>query len=131
MLILFFGLLLNACSKSGSSTITGKWNIASDSTIISGGTDSYNIYHGAIGDYFVFAPNGILYTKEASLYDTIAYKLEPNDKIILPKIGFSLNGVTEPSSISLTRNKLRIIANPPGNVINPGLHYQRIINLMR
>ncbi len=72
---IFLITLLSACTKSGSSTITGKWNVIRDSTIISGGTSSYDIYRGASGDYFVFAPNNVLYIKEASLYDTMSYKL--------------------------------------------------------
>ena len=131
MLILFFGVIFNACRKSGAITIVGKWSVVSDSTIISGGTVSYNIYHGSIDDYFVFASNGILYTKEGSANDTLNYTLLSNNTIILPGIGFSVNGVTEPSSISFTGNNLKIVANSPGNLINPGFHYQRIINLKR
>jgi hypothetical protein len=130
-LILFSALLFNACSKSSASTITGKWKVINDSTIITGPTVSYDIYNGSIDDYFVFTPRNILYIKEASLYDTINYKLVSNDTILLPGIGFSINGITEPSTISFMGNRMRIVANAPGNIITPGHQYQRIISLER
>ena len=39
---------LVACNKSGSSTLTGRWKVISDSSITSGATVSYNIYNEMI-----------------------------------------------------------------------------------
>lgn len=120
-----------ACSKSATSVITGKWNVVSDSTIITEPGIKYDVYHGSNVDYFNFAANGYLYIKESSSLDTIAYQIISADKVLLPGIGFSINGVTEPSSFVVAGNKLRIVSNPPGNIIIPGHQYQRVINLKR
>lgn len=120
-----------ACSKSATSVITGRWNVVSDSTVITGPGTSYTIYHGSNADYFIFSANGYLYIKESSSLDTIAYQIMSADTVLLPGIGFSINGVTEPSSFVVAGNKLRIVANPSGNIITPGHQYQRVINLKR
>jgi hypothetical protein len=121
--------LLSACTKSGSSTITGKWNVVSDSVIISGGTVSYNIYNGISGDYFVFAPNNILYIKEASLYDTMSYRLISDNKMNLVHSGVSINDIPETGTYVITNNTARIFVTP--NLLNPGFTYKRIINLKK
>jgi hypothetical protein len=64
ILILFFGLLLNACSKSGAATITGKWNVVSDNEKLTGGPlIGDETYAGKNGDYFDFRTNNNLYVK--------------------------------------------------------------------
>ena len=123
--------LFTSCEKSVTETIQGRWSLISDSTIIKGGATTYTTYIGVNGDYFVFASDGNLYIKESSSYDTIPYQILSADSIILPTIGFSINGVTEASTVSYSDNRMRILANPPGNVITPGFQYQRIINLKR
>lgn len=52
--LICFVLLLNACTKSASENITGKWHVVSDSMITNGAAISYNIYHGNILNYFIF-----------------------------------------------------------------------------
>ena len=126
---ILFITLLSACTKSGSSTITGKWNVVSDSTIISGGDISYNIYNGTSGDYFVFAPDNILYIKEASMNDTMSYKLMADNKMSLVQTGININAIPETGTYVITGNKAIIVVTP--NILNPGFTYQRRINLIR
>ena len=121
--------LLSACTKSGSSSIAGKWNIISDSTIISGSDISYDIYRGTSSDYFVFAPNDILYIKEASLYDTMSYKLMGDNKMSLLHTGASINAISETGTYIITGNEAKIVVTP--NFLSPGFSYQRRINLRR
>lgn len=128
MLILFFGILFNGCNKSTTSTITGKWNVISDSEIISGGAVSYNIYHGATDDYFVFAPDNILYIKEALTYDTILYKLTSANTMSLVQTGV-FNAIPETGNYMFTGDKVRIAVTP--DLLNPGFSYKRVINLRR
>lgn len=116
-------------TKSGSSSIAGKWNIISDSTIISGSDISYDIYRGTSSDYFVFARNDILYIKEASLYDTMSYKLMGDNKMSLLHTGASINAISETGTYIITGNEARIVVTP--NFLSPGFSYQRRINLRR
>ena len=127
--LILLSLLLSACTKSGSSSIAGKWDIVSDSIIISGGDISYTIYRGASGDYFVFAPNDILYIKEGSSYDTMSYKLTGNNKMNLLNTGASVNATPETGTYVITGNEARIVITP--NFLSPGFSYQRRINLKR
>jgi hypothetical protein len=126
---IFVITLLTACTKSSSSTISGKWNVVSDSTIISGGTVFYSIYRGVSGDYFVFTPNNTLYIKEASLYDTMSYKLTADNKMSLAQTGININEIPETGTYVITGNEARIVVTP--NLLNPGFTYQRRINLRR
>jgi hypothetical protein len=128
---IFLCLIMNACTKSASDTLTGFWHIVSDSTITTGPSVSYNIFHGSEDDYFSFSPDGSLYIKEGSSTSTNSYQIIAADTLLLPGIGFSVNGVTEPSIFKIANGRLRIVVNAPGNIITPGHQYQRIINLKR
>jgi len=123
--------ILNACEKSGSDVIAGRWHVINDSSIITGPSISYDVFDGSDDDYFNFSSNGSLYIKENSIYDTVNYQIISPDTLLLPGIGFSINGITEPSIFTIKDRRLRIVVNPPGNVITPGHQYQRIINLKR
>ena len=127
--ILFSILILVSCVKSASTTIEGKWNVVSDSTIISGGTTSYNIYYGNDADYFVFT-NGVLYTREGSELDTFSYKLtSSNNEITLTQTGVLINAIPQTGMYVFTNDKIRIQVAP--ELTNPGFAYRRIINLKR
>lgn len=130
-MLIFGGAILNACEKSGSDVITGRWNVINDSSIITGPSISYDVFRGSDDDYFNFSSGGSLYIKESSVYDTINYQIISPDTLLLPGIGFSINGITAPSIFTIKDGRLRIIVNPPGNIITPGHQYQRIINLKR
>jgi len=123
--------ILNGCEKSGSDIIAGRWNVINDSTIITGPSISYDVFHGSGNDYFNFSSGGLLYIKESLVYDTVNYQIISPDTVLLPGIGFSINGITEPGIFTIKDRRLRIVVNPPGNIITPGHQYQRIINLKR
>ncbi len=128
-ILICFVMLLNACTKSGSETITGKWSVVSDSMITRGASVSYNVYRGIRGDYFNFESNGLLCTKESSTYDTISYKLTIANTMSLVKSGVSINTIPEIGTYIITDNKVRIVVTP--TLTNPGSSYQRTINLRR
>ena len=128
ILIVLFGLLLNACTKSSLSSIEGKWSVVTDSTIISGASVSYNVYHGNDLDYFIFK-NGTLDTKETSQLDTFSYKLISANTISLIKTGIFIDAIPETGTYVFTGNNLRINVAPDLN--NPGFSYRRIIDLKR
>ncbi len=124
--------VMTACNKSSANIlITGKWHIVTDVTTITGPDVTTTTYHGSITDYFNFSSDGKLHIKESSLDTVFNYNIESSGKIVLPGIGFSVNGVTEHSEYTLSGNKLVIDANPPGNIIPPGHQYYRTINLER
>jgi hypothetical protein len=129
--MIFTCVIINACGKSASNTLSGVWNVISDSIITTGPSVSYNVYNGTKGDHSNFSPDGSLYIKEGSSTSTNSYQIIAADTLLLPGIGFSVNGVTQPSIFTIANGRLRIVVNAPGNIIPPGHQYQRIINLNR
>jgi hypothetical protein len=122
--------LLSACTKSGSSTITGKWQVISDNkSLVGGPLVSSETYIGKDGDYFNFT-NNILYIKEGGDYDTAQYNLLSNDKIILIGKSFSAFDATQPSIITISNNEATIVVYPAG-VITPAGGLKRTIVLKR
>ncbi|RYE06704.1 MAG: hypothetical protein EOP44_04135 [Sphingobacteriaceae bacterium] len=82
-------------------TLTGKWNIVTDSTYVA--IDFYNnhmYYQGQTGDYFDFRNDGKLYTKEGARLDTTSYQLTSDTTILIPSFGISSNGATAVSFIT-------------------------------
>jgi hypothetical protein len=70
--LVFFVL---ACSK-GTMTghLSGGWNIVVDSSYAGVGLNNHLVvYNGFPGDYFEFAANDSVYTKEGSVLDTLRY----------------------------------------------------------
>ena len=126
--VLFAVIILVSCEKSASTSIEGKWNVISDSTIISGSSTSYDVYHGGDADYFNFQ-NGVLHTKEASELDTFSYQLITADTINLTQTGALIYRVPQTGTYTFTGNQFRINVRP--NVTNPGFSFQRIIDLKR
>jgi hypothetical protein len=127
VLILSTGLF-TACEKSASTTIEGRWNVISDSAIISGATTSYNVYYGNDADYFVFK-KGILFTKESFQLDTFFYKTTSANSMRLSQTGVSINAAPETGTYIFTGNS--VIIHITSNFITPGFYCQRIINLKR
>lgn len=128
VILMVFTCLFTACEKSASTSLEGKFNVTSDSSIISGGTTLYNVYRGNDADYFIFK-NGILYTKESSLLDTFSYKIISPDSLSLTQISVSTDAITGTGTYIFTGNNVRISISP--NVLNPGFAFRRIINLRR
>jgi hypothetical protein len=115
-------LALYACKKDSNNakpTITGKWNLVSDSTYVGVGLNNHLVtFQGQPGDYFDFRTDGHVYTKEATVLDTLTYQLTSNTTIIISSFGVTLNGVPETSYIRvLTAHNLAIDA---PRVVTPG-----------
>ena len=122
---------LPACKKdSHNPSITGNWNIVSDSTYTGIGTGNHPIaYAGKPGDYFNFQANGIIYTKEGTALDTLTYKLISNTQIVISPFGITLNGVPETSNIIAFTDNYLVIKAP--EVFTPGGIFGRKISLSR
>jgi hypothetical protein len=127
--VVFVYLIVNGCEKSASNTITGIWNVISDSTITNGATISYTVYDGNANDYFIFSANGTLYTKEGDVYDTVLCTPESDSTIAFDKIGVNINVIPQTGTYVLAGNTLRIVVVP--DVIIPAFSYRRVINLKR
>jgi hypothetical protein len=72
-----------------------KWNLVTDSSSWCYGPDPVvhtKSYDGAPSDYFDFRADGKCYTKEGSVYDTLAYTVTVGNQIILQKFGANVNG---------------------------------------
>lgn len=90
-------LYLTACKKtkgssngSAATSITGKWNLLTDSTFVGVGTGNHEVdYIGQPGDYFDFNTNGTVYTKEGDVLDTLTYKLLSESTMIISDFGAS------------------------------------------
>ncbi len=79
-------------------TITGKWNILSDSTFSGIGMNNRAVnYTGKTGDYFDFRTDGNLYIKESTIFDTLAYSVSSDTTISIVSFGIVLNGTAEAS----------------------------------
>ncbi|WP_428330148.1 hypothetical protein [Mucilaginibacter sp.] len=133
-LLFIIGLMLalNACKKENTTiaAITGKWNLVSDSTYAGVGYNNHPVnYIGQPGDYFNFTADGLVYTKEGSVLDTLTYSIQANNQLNISGFGIILNGVPELSQISnFTAHTLKITA-PRG--ITPGGQFGRVVSLTR
>jgi hypothetical protein len=100
--LVFFVL---ACSKDRASTaahLNGVWNIVTDSGYTGVGLNNHLVvYKGFAGDYFEFTDDGIVYTKEGSVLDTLRYTfLSDAVHVIISGFGSIVNGVQDTSVIS-------------------------------
>jgi hypothetical protein len=134
ILILPFAFLLfflPACKKdSNKPSITGKWNIVTDSTYAGVGAGNHPVaYAGQPGDYFNFQANGVVYTKEGAVLDTLTYKLISNTQIVISQFGITLNGVPETSNITEDTDNYLVIKAP--GIITPGGIFGRKVTLSR
>ena len=118
-------LLIGSCSKDAvtgktpAQAIIGKWDIVSDESFSGIGQNNHPVnYTGQAGDYFDFRADGKLYTKEAAVSDTLAFKFTSDSTIIISAFGIALNGVPEICNIeNLTTHTLTLHA---AAVITPG-----------
>lgn len=126
---------LYACKKpdgvEGSNiSILGKWNIVSDSSHVGIGISNTAVnYIGQPGDYFDFRNNGIIYTREGSILDTLNYTLISDTKIAIPQFDAILNGEAQTSTITKFTSHSLDIAAP--RVITPGGVFGRTVQLSR
>ncbi len=94
------------------------------------------VYVGQAGDYFNFSANGVVYTKEANLLDTLIYKTVSDTSILLSGFGAILNGIPDTSKIKgLTANiglliTSQIITIESPKVFTPGGSFGKV-NLSR
>lgn len=130
-IIVFVMVFLFACKKdNGNISITGKWNVLTDSTFVGVGLGNHLVtYVGKPGDYFNFGSNGTIYTKESATLDTLSYKLVSNTQIVIAPFGVILNGNSGTSQIiEFTHNHL-IIKTP--EIFTPGGIFGRTVSLSR
>jgi hypothetical protein len=102
VVLVFFVL---ACSKDRASTaghLDGVWNIVTDSSYAGVGlTNHLVVYKGFAGDYFEFTGDGIVYTKEGSVLDTLRFTFLPDSvHVIISGFGLIINGVQDTSVVS-------------------------------
>ena len=131
--IIFSAICLNGCNKNSASinaTFLGKWNIVTDSIYEGVGVNNHIVvYTGQQGDYFNFLSNGVLYSKEGSVLDTLNYSLVSNTAIIVSSFGIIANGVTETSQITNQTSHNLTIASPV--TLTPGGVFGRTVTLSR
>ena len=125
---------LYACKKYSSSTdastVTGKWNVVSDSTYAGVGLNNHPVdYQGKPGDYFDFRTSGTLYTKEGTVLDTLSYHLLSDTAMIIQSFGIVGNGIPETSHITIFTAHQLVIKAP--TVFTPGGIFGRTTALSR
>jgi hypothetical protein len=126
-------VILFACNKSEigkiSNTLTGKWNLVSDSLISGiGPVSTPKIYTGVAGDYFDFRTDNKLYLKEGALLDTFAYTLTSDSTITIHSFGITFNGVLQSSNFKVSANSATLIT---PFIPNPGAYYRRAVHLAK
>jgi hypothetical protein len=121
---------LECCgANSPSTSIFNKWNIVSDSTFTGVGITNHAVnYAGQAGDYFNITTNGIIYTREGDVLDTLTYNSLTDTTIVISSFGITLNGVLAPSHFTFTAHSLNI-ASP--EYATPGGIFGRRIKLSR
>lgn len=83
-----------SCNKNNDTptSIYGRWNIQIDSSFVGEGATNHEvIYSGKPGDYFIFNPDGHVYTKENSMLDTFTYTLS-SDSILIKNFSSGYEG---------------------------------------
>ena len=134
VLLVFFVL---SCTKQHAGTseqignLTDPWNIVVDSSYQGVGYNNHLVtYQGVAGDYFAFAANGNVYTKEGPVLDTLTYKiLADSVHIIISGFGAIFNGVQDTSLISgLTATSMTITSK---EFLTPGGIFWRKVVLSR
>ena len=117
-------------SFTGEVTLSGKWNLVSDSSFAGVGAGNHAVnYAGQNGDYVDFNDDGNVYIKEGSGLSSYAYNITSDTTMIIESFGITLNGVPETCLIErLTLNHATISAPP---VYTPGGTFGRTINLSR
>lgn len=112
-------------------TITGKWNVITDSTFSGVGAGNHPVnLSGQRGDYFDFRSDGIVYIKEGATLDKLSYTLTSDTTIVMKSFGgITLNGVPETSFITnLTIHTVTITA---PFLYTPGGTFGRKVNLTK
>jgi len=125
-------VVLFTCKKSATTmtfTLTGKWNLVSDSLSNGIGPNvTQKYYTGGAGDYFDFRTDNKLYLKEGSTLDTLAYSLPSDSTVVISSFGITFNGVPETNNLKVLANT-GTISTP--FVVNPGGYYRRVVHLTR
>jgi hypothetical protein len=133
----FLVLFVFSCTKQHAGTseqtgnLTDPWNIVVDSSYQGVGYNNHLVtYEGVAGDYFEFADNGNVYTKEGPVLDTLTYKiLADSVHIIISGFGAGFNGVQDTSVISgLTATSMTITSQ---EFLTPGGIFWRKVVLSR
>ncbi len=119
-------LTLNALNGT---SLTGKWNIVTDSTYTGVGQYNHPVnYVGQAADYFDIKTNGVIYTKETLVLDTLSYTLKSDTAIVVQSFGGIFNGVPSVSHLTVNAHSA-IIASPM--FLTPGGVFWRKITLSR
>ena len=105
LLVLLLGVM--ACSKSHASSTkneqpgAGAWILVTDSTFEGVAQNNHPVdYTGQPGDYFSFATDGHVYSKEGEVLDTLTYTLVSASRIIISDFGLIINGVPDTCTIT-------------------------------
>ncbi len=117
-------------SVSDPSPIDGKWNLISDSTFVGVGQTNHAVnYTGQPGDYFIFNADGVIYTKEGSVLDTLSYKILSDSTMTIAFFGIGINYAPSISHVSSFTADSIIINAPP--LVTPAGIFGRRVSLRR
>ncbi len=142
MLLLFTGIMISSCLKQAenvgpvqSNSLTGKWRIVSDSTIIqfwglwNARADTGVNYAGKPVDYYNFLASGTLYTFANGVLDTATYKALTNDTIQLKYANPPWENPAKYLVSNYTGHTLTLTSAFP--VVSPETAYTHIIKLSK
>jgi hypothetical protein len=114
-------LCLYSCKKdsnSGKISITGKWNLVSDTVNAGVNNGVPVIYKGQPGNYFNFSADGHLYIKEGAVLDTVSYNVVSANQVSIAAFMSMADGGFETCQLTgLTANSAVIVSplfSPPG-----------------
>jgi hypothetical protein len=108
--------IITSCKKelqSNGTTISGKWNVLTDSSFAGVGAGNHAVnYTGQPGDFFDFKSDGYLYIKEGSNTNKLSYTITSDTTIVIDSFGgVTLNGVSNTNFITnLTAHSVTITA---------------------
>jgi hypothetical protein len=117
-------------SSKENTTLSGKWNILSDSSFSGVGVSNHAVnYTGQIGDYFDFKPDGELFIEENGKLDMLSYAFTSDSTITIDSFLNDANGVSETCDITDLTINHAIISTPiletPGGTFGRKVHLTR------
>lgn len=132
--LILTGLLfcLYACKKPAAvnpDSVVGRWNIVSVASSTGVGANNQVVnYAGQPGDYYEFTSNGILYTREGTVLNTLNYTIDADTSIIIKAPG-NTNGIPQPGRITTFTAHSLVIYGP--YLFTPGGTFGNTTSLSR
>ncbi|HWD90283.1 MAG TPA: hypothetical protein VG367_19275 [Mucilaginibacter sp.] len=127
LLLAMLSCVVISCTKNNSEAVyslslSGKWNVVTDTVATGAAIIDYSYYKGVAGDYFDFRGDGKCYVKEGVSYDTLFYNITSDTSLNIESFGFSNKALyTKP-----TDPYTSVMITSTGPYVPGGYDYRRV-----